>query len=102
MPTLAQLSVQIIPAPPRPPKEFSYEYANELYRWLENISRYMTGVNYLRGSGLYLPGLPETGYGLIEGEVFSNDGILTIVRLNEIWIGPLYATGEIGDVTVSV
>lgn len=92
----------ILPAPPRPTESFTFDYSNQNYRWLEGLLRYITGVNYGRFNSLYLPGLPKTGYGLIADEVFSNAGILTVVQEDDIWIGPLTATGEIGAVTVTV
>ena len=91
----------ILPAPPRPQAEFTIDYSNQLYRWLDGLARLVAGVNYGRFSGLYLPGLPTSGYGLIEGEVFSNGGILTIVQADDIWSGSLTTTGEVGDVTVT-
>jgi hypothetical protein len=92
----------ILPAPPRYTEGMeSRDYANQMNRWLDNLHRYATGVVYLRGNGLYLPGLPTTGYGLSPDEVFSNGGILTIVRAGDVWAGPLSATATVGTVTVS-
>ena len=93
----------VIPAPPRPGREWTMEYGNQLYRWLDGLQRYYGGFPYLRGSGLFfLPNaLPETGYGLVPGMVFSNAGVLTVVREDDIWIGSLSATGAVGTVTVT-
>ena len=92
-----------LPAAPRPTATWSVEYGNQLYRWLTSLQNYYGGFPYLRGSGLFfLPGsLPETGYGLVPGMVFSNAGVLTVVREDDIWVGSLSATGAVGTVTVT-
>ena len=94
--------IPIFPPPPRPGPEYSVDYMNQLNRWLENISRFVVGINYLRGSGLYLNGIPTSGYGLYPGEVFSNDGVLTIVREDDIWMGSFAVSAELGELTVTV
>lgn len=91
----------VLPAPPRAPAEFTADYGSQLNRWLEGLLRYINGVNYGKFNSLYLPGLPKTGYGLIVDEVFSNAGILTVVQIDDIWVGPLTTTGEVGIVTVT-
>jgi hypothetical protein len=92
----------ILPAPPRYNSgENPEDYANQMNRWLDNLYRFLTGVVYLRGNGLFLPGLPTTGYLLAPDEVFSNGGILTIIRAGDVWVGPLSATTAVGTVTVS-
>lgn len=91
----------ILPAPPRASDMFTAAYGSQMNRWLEGLVRYITGVNYGKFSSLYLPGLPQAGYGLIPGEVFSNGGILTVVQVDDIWVGPLMAVGEVGTVTVT-
>lgn len=97
---------QIIPAPPRTPDRITdpvmREYLNQLNRWLESFVRQQTGLPYLRGSGLYLDGLPTSGYGLKPNEVFANDGILTIVRADDIWAGGFAIAVSVGSVTVTV
>lgn len=93
----------ILPAPPRPPREYTPEYGNQLYRWMESLARHTQSVYYLRGSGLYLSpdSLPTSGYGLKPGEVFANAGILTVVREDDIWLGSQSATGSVGTLTVT-
>jgi hypothetical protein len=88
--------------PPRPQAEFSLEYANQLYRWLQAFEQQQNGFMFLRANGLYYPGIAPIGYGLRVGEVFSNDGILTVVQTDDIWAGSLSATVELGSVTVTV
>lgn len=92
----------ILPAPPRVAGGLPAADASQLNRWLEGLLRYVNGVQYGRFSSLYLPGIAKTGYGLIPDEVFSNGGILTVVQVDDIWIGPLAGTGEVGIVTVTV
>lgn len=104
MPTPLQEVNPIIPAPPRPSAEYSIDYMNQLNRWLENMTRVLGGIIYLRGSGLYLApeSFPQTAYGLRVGEVWANDGILTWVREGDIGIDAVTATGTLGDLTVTV
>lgn len=92
-----------LPAAPRPVATWTVEYGNQLYRWLSALQNYYGGYPYLRGSGLFFvaDSLPETGYGLVPGMVFSNAGVLTVVREDDIWVGSLSATGAIGTVTVT-
>lgn len=99
----AEPSPPTLPAAPRPSTNWTLEYGNQLYRWLTAFQQYYTNYPYLRGSGLYfLPdSLAETGYGLQPGMVFSNAGVLTVVREGDIWAGPLTATVALGTVTVT-
>jgi hypothetical protein len=93
----------IIPAPPRPPAGVEpQQYFNEMTRWLENFSRLVAGVHYLRGSGLYLPELDQSAYGLKAGEVWANAGILTWVREGDNGLTGVSATGSVGTLTVTV
>lgn len=96
--------ISLIPAPPRPPDQYSLAYGNQLNRWLANLLEQVGGLSYLRGSGLFLSveSLPTSGYGLKPGEVFANDGILTIVGEDDIFAGSLVAEAEIGSLTVTV
>jgi len=95
-------SQPVLAAPPQPREEFSYEYSNQLYRWLQAFAEQQNGFMFLRANGLYYPGIPQTGYGLRAGEVFSNGGILTIVQDGDIWAGSLSVSVELGTVTVTV
>ena len=63
----------------------------------------MTGFSYARLSGMFLaPTFPTSGYGLRAGEVFANDGILTVVREDDIWLGGFAVAAELGTLTVTV
>lgn len=90
----------IQPAPPRAPDVFTAAWANQLTRWLQDQLR-LNEFPYLRGSGLYLLNLPTSGYGLKPGEVFSNAGVLTIVREGDIWLGSVTSGAEMGSVAVT-
>lgn len=92
----------VLPAPPRYTGQDPNDYANQLNRWLDNLYRYMTGVTYGRFNGLYLPGLPTSGYGLVAGEVFSNGGVLTLIGANDIFAGSFSVSCQVGTVTVTV
>jgi len=102
---VAPNQVVIIPPPPRPPPggEWTVDYGNQLNRWLENLARIVGGVNYGRFNGIYLASsFPTSGYGLYPGEVFANDGILTVVRPDDIWLGSFAVGAELGTLTVTV
>ncbi len=96
--------VPIFPAPPRPPAGgWTESYGNELNRWLANVTETLGGFTYGRFSGMMLATtFPTSGYGLRAGEVFANDGVLTMVRVDDIWIGSFAVTGSVGTITVSV
>lgn len=92
----------IIPAPPRPPAAPPYDsYFNELNRWFEVLTSAIADAHYLRATGLYFATIPTSGYGLRAGEVFSNAGVLTVVRENDIWLGSQSATTGLGTLTVT-
>lgn len=97
-----QQQLIVLPAPPRYTGQDTQDYANQMNRWLDNLYRYVTGITYLRGNGLFLPGLATSGAGLRIGEVFSNAGVLTIVAEGDIWAGSVSATCAVGTVTVTV
>jgi hypothetical protein len=101
---MAQQLIPIFPAPPRPPAEgWTPDYGNQLNRWLANISEQFVQFTYLKASGLLLADtFPTSGYGLRAGEVFANDGVLTVVRPDDIWMGAFTVTGSVGTITVSV
>lgn len=88
-------------APPRPPPEWTAEYGQQLLRWLQTVERVLSGVSYGRFSGLFLPGLPTSGYNLRPGEVFANAGVLTVVREDDIWVGGFAISVDSGSVTTS-
>lgn len=95
----------IIPAPPRPPADGAWTrgYGNELNRWLENLARVVGGFTYVRANGIFLATtFPTSGYGLRPGEVFANDGVLTVVREDDIWAGAFAVSAELGTLTVTI
>lgn len=93
----------IIPAPPRAPDPPTPAYFNELNRWLDNLQRIVSGVSFVRANGLFLTSnFPTSGYGLRAGEVFANDGVLTLVREDDIWAGAFAVSAELGTLTVTI
>jgi hypothetical protein len=94
----------ILPAPPRPVQLFSFDWSNQMNRWLTQLQAYVFGVHYGRFSSLYLApeSFPTSGYGLRAGEVFANAGVLTVVREGDIWMGSFAASAEIGELTVTI
>lgn len=93
----------MIPAPPRMPEKPDTQYFGELNRWLISLAQFLGDAHYVRATGLFFPdgSLPTTGYNLKPGEVFSNDGVLTVVQDGDIWMGPLSATTGLGTLTVT-
>ena len=98
---MTEPAVPIIPAPPRPPEEYSLRFGNELYRWLQNFADQITGVYLLRGSGLYLPEITKSAYGLKVDMVWSNKGVLTLVRTGDVGLSTVSAAGGVGTITVT-
>lgn len=98
----------IFPPPPRvtswPPPQ---AYFNELNRWFENVQRYISGVNFLRANGMFIPqlggvgGFPVSAYNLKNGFVWANDGVLTVVREGDIGVDGLSIAMSLGTVTVT-
>ena len=99
--TKAKFTPPIAPAAPRAPTEFTQEWAMQLNRWIENYTRLAAFPAVLRGGRLYLPDLPTNAYGLNVGEVFSNNGILTIIREGDAYIGPIVSKTELGTLRVT-
>lgn len=50
---------------------------------------------------LQLTDLPDTGDGLRVGDIFSNGGVLTIVRENDIFLGTVSSVVSLGELTVT-
>lgn len=101
---IGQQILPIFPAPPRPPPGgvWTLEYGNQLNRWLENVTNILSGFTYGRFSGILLADtFPTSGYGLRAGEVFANDGVLTVVRPDDIWAGGFLVTTGLGTLTVT-
>lgn len=96
-------SVGVIPpAPPRAPNEYTQGWADQLNRWLINYLRIMGFPAVLRGGRLFLPSLPNSGYGLMVGEVYRDGDLLRIVLEGTGYVGSLSASGSVGTLTVTV
>lgn len=94
----------IFPAPPRPPAEgWTADYGNQLNRWLTNITTQLAGWTFVRASHIMVPNtFYVSAYGLRVGEVYANDGILTVVLEGDIGLDGVEATGSVGDLTITV
>ncbi len=94
----------IFPAPPRPPPGgWTPDYGNQLNRWLENVTSYLTGFTYGKFAGMLLaPTFPRSAYGLRVGEGYLNGRVLTFVLEGDIGLETMSATGAVGTITVSV
>lgn len=96
----------IIAPPPRPPDDgkWTSDHGRQMDRWLRNLSDSVSDPSYLRGTGLFFPpgALPTSGYGLRAGEVFDNNGVLTIVHADDIWAGGFTVTTGLGTLRVTV
>lgn len=76
-------------------------YIIGLIRSIETFLRDHNNPGPIRGWSLNLPGLPDNGSGLRDGDVFDDEGTLKIVRGEWAYAPPLLGTGALGTVTVS-
>ena len=96
-------SVGVIqPAPPRAPRDYTIDWADQLNRWLINYVRIAGFPAVLRGGRLVLPSLPASGYGLIVGEVYRDGDVLRIVLEGGAYMQSVVAAGSVGTLTVTV
>lgn len=69
---------------PQAPAEYDVASFNQILRSIEDNFRLAFSIGLLRGNGLYLVELPQSGAGLTVGEVFADsDGFLRLVQANE-------------------
>jgi len=102
MDSTSRPQLAIPPALPRPPDSTPSDtrnYLNQLVRMIEGYIRLSSGAPLLRGGGLFLPGLPTSEAGLAPDMVFSNNGVLTLVRLNAANVTGGKITTALGTVT---
>ena len=93
----------ILPAPPRYTGQDTGDYLNAMNLWLTSFDRHNNKeFHLLRGSGLFLQGLPTSGYGLRAGYVFSRAGVLTIVAEGDIWAGGFAVGASVGTPTITI
>ena len=87
---------------PNPSAEYSQLEMDLLLRTLETVLERLSFPLVVRGGRLYLTNLPSNGSGLVTGEVFEDNGILKIVRSEDVFAGSLVGTGAVGTVTVTI
>ena len=86
---------------PRSPREFDQSYFNNFVARLQQHIDVAEKPAQLRGGELFLDNLPTTGAGLPAGYVFSDGGILKIVRTTDIFASSFSLTLSVGSVVVS-
>ncbi len=90
----------INPTLPQAAEEYDYEQMNLLIQALEENFRTLTSAGLLRGSTLFLQGVPDSGQNLRVGFVYQDGGYLRIVREGDQFPSGLQTSSAIGDVTV--
>ena len=92
----------VIPRLPRPPGQtITPHYVDQLVAALEGALDALQAVQRKSFTAINLTNTPENGANLRTGDVFSDDGILKIVRANEAFAATFVGTTAIGTVTVS-
>ena len=86
---------------PRPTFGYDQSYMNVLVRALQQQFDFMSNPSVLRGGDLFLSNIPTRGAGLAPGYVFSDSGILKIVRQGDIYAESFSFTVSVGTVTVT-
>jgi len=81
---------------PLPPQQYSAAYVDQLRRALDNF------ITEQRSPLVNFQGIPSAGAAntLELGDVFEDDGVLKIVRLNDVFSGSTVGTTAVGTVTV--
>jgi|TARA_Y100000310_G_scaffold208348_2_gene208943 2-keto-4-pentenoate hydratase len=93
-----------LPTPPGDLDPALERYLNELVRGIEEFAEQIDNPGPLRGSVLHLSNLQRNGGGLRAGDIFSDGGVLTIIRPSDegfAYAGTLVGTGAVGTVTVT-
>jgi hypothetical protein len=76
-------------------------YLDQLVRALENAIDILNSTRQRNVTAINLTNTQEHGAGLRTGDIFSDDGILKIVRAGEAYADTFVATTALGSVTVS-
>ncbi len=75
-------------------------YVDQLVRALESAIDILNSTRQRNFTMINLTNTPEHGAGLRTGDVFSDDGILKIVRAGDTFADTFVATTALGSVTV--
>jgi len=89
------------PRLPRPLAELDLRYINQLVAALEEAIDVLGSKQAARFAEISLSDTPENGAGLRVGAVFSDGGVLKIVRTGDTFAGTFKATTAVGSVTVT-
>lgn len=97
-----QYNRALLPALPQaadagPDKQWADELIKQLYLALSQVR----SPSAFRTSILTLQDCPVSGYGLAEGDVWADNGVLKIVRATDIFAPSFSTLGRFGTVTVS-
>ena len=91
-----------LPIYPDPRREYSFEWASNLVRALDQLNTLLKNPGEGRNTKIVLTEVPTSDYGLEAGTVFSVNGQLFVSMLNRPFVDGLSATGQVGTVTVTV
>ena len=86
---------------PRPPAEYSQDYMDKLVLALTNIVRAGQTAGPFFVSTLNMAACPPNGNQLRAGDIFSDNGFLKIVGLNDAYSPSFVAQVSLGTVTVT-
>jgi len=92
----------IISRLPETPDEYSADHIARLTQQLDILARMVNNPGHVQATTLALTALPDGGYNLRVGDVYSADGILRIVRAGDAPVTGSSMTVSIGSVTVTV
>ena len=85
---------------PVPPQQYMQNYFAELVRSFSVYLEQMQNPGDLRATTLTLTDLQTDDSGLETGALFQQDGFVKITRINVPHARGLFATGQVGQVTV--
>lgn len=91
----------VIPQLPRPRREVTERYLNQLVSAVEHGLDVLNAVRQRTFTEISLTNTQEHGGNLRVGTVFSDGGTLRIVRTGDVFAGTTVGTGAVGTVTVS-
>jgi len=89
------------PALPVPPKEYDQNFMSQLVRALGNYFNLLDSKTPHEIDSIIFSNLPTNGAGLINGSVYSDDGVLKIVLAQNSYAASLKATTSINNVSVT-
>ena len=101
MSTIPFLTEGTVPRLPRPSgTEITENYIDQLVAALEETVDILNATRQRNFTEIHLTNTPTRGDGLRIGDVFSDSGILSIVRASVGYAGTLAGTASLGTVTI--